>query len=187
MALLGAAPAGSCPIEGRWWEPAALGKLLKAPEAASFRHSHGPDARSPEYAYATLLEGGVRRSVVVLAEGAILTFEIGKGSSDRPVVKVRQCAAPLETGPIESLDLAGMRVGGRVVIFHAESRSATSAVSFDVAGTGKLKFLIVGLQVGTWEIWHNGLLFDPAGAVERDSGVLAFEGPPGGYFLRRIG
>jgi len=187
MALLGAAPAGSCPIEGRWWEPAALGKLLKAPEAASFRHSHGPDARSPEYAYATLLEGGVRRSVVVLAEGAILTFEIGKGSSDRPVVKVRQCAAPIETGSIESLDLAGMRVGGRVVLFHAESRSATSAVSFDVAGTGKLKFLIVGLQVGTWEIWHNGLLFDPAGAVERDSGVLAFEGPPGGYFLRRIG
>lgn len=187
LVVFGVLWADSCPIEGRWWEPAALRKLLEAPENTTFRHSHGPDAKSPQYAYATSLGGGARRSVVVLEQGVILTFGVSNGPSDRPVMKMRQCAAPIETGPIESLDLVGTRIGDRVVLFHAETRSATSAVSFDVAGPQKLKFLIVGLQVGTWEIWHNGFLFDPAGAVERDSGVLAFDGPPGGYFLRRIG
>jgi hypothetical protein len=178
-----------CPIEGRWWEAASLRKLLGATDsdAQSFRHSHGPDANAPEYAYATVLSRGARRSAVVLSQGAVLTFEIGGGPADRPVLKVRNCEAPHSQGPIESLDLAGARLADRVVLFHAEARSGTSAVSFDVAGPARLKFIIVGLAVGTWEIWHNGFLVEPGGAVERDSGVLSFEGAPGGYFLRRIG
>ena len=179
----------SCPIEGRWWDADALRKLLGVNEGATqpFRHSHGPDATAPEYAYATTFSGGVRRSVVVLAKGAVITFEMADGPTDRPVVKVRDCGAALAQGPIESLDLAGARVGDRVVIFHADTRSATSAVSFDVAGPARLKFIIAGLAVGTWEIWHRGYLVEPGGAVERGSGVLYFDGAPGGYFLRRIG
>lgn len=184
----------SCPREDRWWEAEALRKALGVAESATqtIRHSHGPDAKAPEYAYATTLirsaaERVVRRSVVVLRVGAVLTFEMANGPADRPVVKVRDCGAALAQGPIESLDLAGARVADRVVLFHAETRSATSAVSFDVAGPARLKFLIVGLGVGTWEIWHNGFLVDPGGAIERDSGVLRFDGAPGGYFLRRIG
>ena len=179
----------SCPVEGRWWDAASLGKLLGVTDSAaqSFRHSHGPNANSPEYAYATVLSRGARRSAVVLRQGAILTFEIGSGPADRPVLKVRNCEAALSQGPIESLDLAGARLGDSVVLFHAETRSATSAVSFDVAGPARLKFIIVGLAVGTWEIWHKGFLVEPGGAVERDTGVLSFEGAPGGYFLRRIG
>ena len=187
-------PIVSCPIEGRWWEAEALRKALGVVESAtqSFRHSHGPDAAAPEYAYATALIRGaaervVRRSVVVLRVGAVLTFEMANGPADRPAVKVRNCSAGLSQGPIESLDLAGARVADHVVLFHADTRSATSAVSFDVAGPTRLKFIIVGLNVGTWEIWHNGFLMDPGGAVERDSGVLRFDGAPGGYFLRRIG
>jgi hypothetical protein len=185
--LSAAAVLSGCPIEGRWWEAEALRKALGATENTGFRHSHAPGAQAPEYAYATVLAGGVRRSIVVLAAGAVLTYEMANGPADRPVVKLRKCAAALQQGPIESLELVGARVADRVVLFHAETRSATSAVSFDVAGPAKLKFIIVGLQVGTWEIWHNGFLVDPGGAVERNSGVLAFEGAPGGYFLRRIG
>ena len=184
----------SCPIEGKWWEAEALRKALNTAESAtqSFRHSHGPDSATPEYAYATALvrsgtERVVRRSAVVLRVGAVLTFEMANGPADRPIVKVRNCGPGLSQGPIESLDLAGARVADHVVLFHADTRSATSAVSFDVAGPARLKFLIVGLNVGTWEIWHNGFLVDPGGAVERDSGVLRFNGAPGGYFLRRIG
>jgi hypothetical protein len=186
--------AASCPIEGRWWEAEALRKALNVTESATqtLRHSHGPDAQAPEYAYATKLirsavDRVVRRSVVVLKVGAVLTCEMGNGSADRPVLKVRNCGAALAQGPIESLDLVGARVADRVVLFHADTRSATSAVSFDVAGPARLKFIMVGLVVGTWEIWHNGFLVDPGGAVERDSGVLRFDGAPGGYFLRRIG
>jgi hypothetical protein len=181
-------------MEGRWWEAEALRKVLGVAESATqtFRHSHGPDAKAPEYAYATTLirnaaERVVRRSVVVLRVGAVLTFDMANGPADRPVLKVRDCGAGLSQGPIESLDLAGARVADRVVLFHADTRSATSAVSFDVAGPARLKFIIVGLGVGTWEIWHNGFLVDPGGAVEQDSGVLRFDGAPGGYFLRRIG
>jgi hypothetical protein len=194
LAYVLADPIVSCPIEGRWWEAEALRKALGVAESAtqSFRHSHGPDAAAPEYAYATTLirsgtERVVRRSAVVLRLGAVLTFEMANGPADRPLVKVRNCGAALAQGPIESLDLAGARVADHVVLFHADTRSATSAVSFDVAGPARLKFLIVGLNVGTWEIWHNGFLVDPGGAVERDSGVLRFNGAPGGYFLRRIG
>lgn len=186
-----------CPIEGRWWDAEALRKALNVAESATqpLRHSHGPDAKAPEYAYATTLvrsgagatERVVRRSVVVLRVGAVLTLDMGNGSADRPVLKVRNCGAGLSQGPIDSLDLAGARVADHVVLFHADTRSATSAVSFDVAGPARLKFIIVGLAVGTWEIWHNGFLVDPGGAVERDSGVLRFDGAPGGYFLRRIG
>jgi len=188
LAALSAVSLSSCPIEGRWWEAEALGKALglAGPPPQSFRHSHGPDRKAPEYAYATVYLSGVRRSVVVLNDGAILTFEMGSGPAGRPSLKVRNCAA-LEQGPIESLDLAGARLAGRVVLFHADTRSATSAVSFDAGGPRKLKFVIVGLQVGTWEIWHNGFLVDAGGAVEPGSGVLSFEGAPGGYFLRRIG
>jgi hypothetical protein len=187
----------SCPMEGRWWEAEALRKALNVAGGTtlSFRHSHGPDAAAPEYAYATTLvqsgagatERVVRRSVVVLGLGAVLTIEMANGPADRPVLKVRSCAAALAQGPIESLDLAGARVADRVVLFHAETRSATSAVSFDVAGPARLKFIVVGLGVGTWEIWHNGFLVELGGAVEPDSGVLRFDGAPGGYFLRRIG
>jgi hypothetical protein len=194
LACVLADPIASCPIESRWWEAEALRKALGVAESAtqSFRYSHGPDAAAPEYAYATTLvrsaaERVVRRSVVVLGVGVVLTLEMGNGSADRPVVKVRSCGAALAQGPIDSLDLAGARVADRVVLFHADTRSATSAVSFDVAGPARLKFIIVGLNVGTWEIWHNGFLVDPGGAVERDSGVLRFNGAPGGYFLRRIG
>lgn len=188
-AAMSAALLPSCPIEGRWWDADALRKALGVAAGATqtFRHSHGPDAKVPEYAYATFYSNGVRRSVVILSQGAVLTFEMANGPADRPSVKVRNCGAALPQGPIESLDLAGARVADRVVLFHADTRSATSAVSFDVAGPARLKFIIVGLAVGTWEIWHNGFLVEPGGAVERDSGVLSFEGAPGGYFLRRIG
>ncbi|MCL5744124.1 MAG: hypothetical protein M1541_09400, partial [Acidobacteria bacterium] len=188
-AALSAALLPSCPIEGRWWDADALRKALDLTGGAdrSFRHAHGPDAKAPEFAYATALAGGVRHSVVVLAKTAVVTFEMGAGPADRPIVRVHNCGPALEQGPIESLDLAGARVADRVVIFHADARSATSAVSFDVAGPARLRFIIAGLAVGTWEIWHNGFLVEPGGAVARDSRVLYFEGAPGGYFLRRIG
>jgi len=188
LAMTGTAQPQGCRLAQRWWEVEALCKTLGGGACADpkLRHSHGPDARAPEYAYATILAGGVRRSAVVLKEGAVVTFETGLDGGAGGVT-IRDCGAHLEQATVESLDLAGVRLGGRVVFFHADTRSATSAVSFDVAGPARLKFLIVGLAVGTWEIWRNGFLLDAGGAVEPDSGVLSFEGPPGGYFLRRIG
>jgi len=188
LALNGTAQPAGCPLAQRGWEFEALCRTLGGGAGADpkLRHRHGPDAHAPEYAYATILAGGVRRSVVVLKEGAVVTFETGlDGDAER--VTIRDCGANLEQGSVESLDLAGARLGGRVVLFHADPRSATSAVSFDAAGPARLKFLVAGLAVGTWEIWRNGFLMDAGGAVERDSGLLSFEGPPGGYFLRRIG
>jgi len=93
---------------------------------------------------------------------------------------------PLPVGEVSSVELAGVRLADRVVLFHADSRSARSAVSFSVEGNGDLKYLVTGLAPGAWEIWWNGWLEDPQGAVEPRAGALYFEGPPGSYFLRRL-
>jgi len=49
-----------------------------------------------------------------------------------------------------------------------------------------MKFLIIGLAPGAWEIWRAGMRELEDGAVAPESGVLYFEGKPGSYFLRAI-
>jgi hypothetical protein len=88
---------------------------------------------------------------------------------------------------LDSSDLAGVRVADRVVAFFTETRTARSAVSFDVDGPAMLKFLITGLAPGEWEIWRGGLLENLDGTVPPEKGALAFQDSPGNYFLRRIG
>ena len=88
--------------------------------------------------------------------------------------------------PIDSIDLAGVRIGDRVVAFHTESRMERSAVSFDVDGSGKLKILVAGMAPGDWEVWFGGMLEIPESEVRPQSGVLTFDGNPGSYFLRHL-
>jgi len=87
---------------------------------------------------------------------------------------------------IWSLDLAGVRIGDRAVLFHTGAAMARSSVYFDLEGPAKLQYLVTGLAPGTWEIWWNGWLEDPQGGVEPEAGTLYFEGPPGSYYLRRL-
>jgi hypothetical protein len=88
-------------------------------------------------------------------------------------------------GKVESEDLAGLRLGGRVVLFHTETRMAQSAVSFDVAGPARLQFLVTGLAPGPWEVWRAGMLEIDDQVVAPAAGTLHFSGKPGSYFLRR--
>ena len=94
---------------------------------------------------------------------------------------------PRPIAPIDSTDLAGLRIADRVVAFYVESHTARSAVSFDVDGAGALKFLVTGLAPGDWEIWSGGMLDIPEAEVRPETGALRFEGRPGSYFLRRLG
>ncbi len=94
---------------------------------------------------------------------------------------------PRPISPIDSMDLAGVRIGDRVVAFYTESHMARSAVSFDVDGAGALKFLVTGLAPGEWEIWSGGMLDTPDAEVRPETGALRFESRPGSYFLRRLG
>ena len=89
-------------------------------------------------------------------------------------------------GKIDSEELAGLRLGSLVILFYTETHMARSAVSFDVAGPPEIKFLIVGLAPGAWEIWRAGMRELDDGAVAPESGVLYFEGKPGSYFLRHV-
>ncbi len=98
-----------------------------------------------------------------------------------------EAATPLPAGEVSSVELAGVRLADRVVLFHADTTSARGAVSFSVTGGGTLKYLVTGLAPGTWEVWWNGWLEDPQAFVDPKAGALYFEGPPGSYFLRRRG
>jgi hypothetical protein len=89
-------------------------------------------------------------------------------------------------GKIESDELVGLRLADWALLFYTEMQMAKSAVSFDVAGSGTLKFLITGLAPGVWEIWRAGMREQDDMGVPAESGVLRFDGKPGSYFLRAI-
>jgi len=92
---------------------------------------------------------------------------------------------PAPVDPVSSTDLAGARIGNRVVLFNSEPEMARSAVHFDVEGTGRLEVLVIGLAPGWWEVWWNGYLEEAGVLVRPQAGLLRFEGEAGGYFLRR--
>jgi hypothetical protein len=104
---------------------------------------------------------------------------------DRRFLNVLQ-TAPGEIEPIvESVDLAGVRIGEHVVLFHTDTSMAQSSVYFDLTGKGKLQFLIVGLMPGFWEVWRDGYLEeDTGGMVKPEAGTLRFPGPAGNYYVR---
>jgi hypothetical protein len=125
------------------------------------------------------------RRAKAAARGRDLVVESRESTSDKLFLTLIHTAARPETGEIDSSDLAGVRLGERVILFVAETRMAT-AVSFDVAGPAALKFLIAGMAPGAWEIWRGGFLEITDVTVEKESGALSFEGKPGSYFLRHL-
>jgi hypothetical protein len=96
--------------------------------------------------------------------------------------------ANVRTRALSSLDLTGVVVGNNVVLFHTESRLASSAVSFDTgqSGAGRMRFIVTGLAPGMWEIWRDGWVVDIGIPVRAGEAVLAFEERPGSYFVRRL-
>ena len=118
-----------------------------------------------------------------VAEGADRRESI---AAESPALHVIQMGRPQPLGKIESEDLAGVRLADWVVLFHAETIMAQSAVSFDVAGPASLRFLVTGLAPGSWEIWRGGMRELEDGTVAPQSGAMCFAGKPGSYFLRRV-
>ncbi|MFB3827265.1 MAG: hypothetical protein ACE15B_10875 [Bryobacteraceae bacterium] len=158
------------------WELKTL-RALFTPEAKALGYS----VRKGEYAFLTVAEGEVRRSLVLLdmQPRALVAFDLGaKGKLEVLGAKADE--------PLESLDLAGVRIANRAVLFRTEATMARDAVSYVVEGGGKLKHLITGLAPGDWSIWWNGWLEDPGVFVEPSAGCLYFEGNAGSYFLRRV-
>jgi hypothetical protein len=176
-----------------WWQIDALRARLGAQgtKARLLGHDFGPREKSPEYAFLAA-EVSPQRSVVVLNIGqqrALITCDIAKLETTVATIRYsfENKAEPAPAvNDVASVDLRGVRIANWVVLFHSETYSARSPLSFDVEGTEPLRFLITGLAPGTWEIWRNGWLEDPSGAVGRTSGALYFEGRPGSYFLRRV-
>ncbi len=86
---------------------------------------------------------------------------------------------------VGSVDLAGVRAGEWVILFHNEVRSAREPQFFFVEREGPVKCLVGGLAPGAWELWHNGFVKDPSLEVSPRAGALYFEGLAGNYFFRR--
>ncbi len=92
---------------------------------------------------------------------------------------------PMEATRIDSPELVGVRVGGRVVLFNRISRRAGRAVSFSLPQGESYKVLVTDLAAGNWQVWRDGRVADPAMLVTEDAGTFYFEGPGGEYVLRR--
>jgi hypothetical protein len=174
-------------------------RALAGPAARPLGHARGDD-----YAFLAVSAGAypVTRSFVFLPGfRALVTFDAAaadvslkwvlEGADQRETVStesaalhVIQMAKPQPVGKVESDDLAGVRLGEWVVLFHTEMQMAQSAVSFDVAGPTALRFLLTGLAPGAWEIWRAGMLENDEVLVAPDAGALYLTGKPGSYFLR---
>jgi hypothetical protein len=180
---------------GEWWKLARL-KALFPPEALPLGHL----ARPGEFGFLAVNTPVAQRSVVVL-ENAVVAFDLPltrekpawslEGKAEvRPVpldcgalLHVAGQAAPLEK--LESLDLAGVRIGARAVLFRIEATMARDAVSYVVEGSDPLAHLVTGVAPGWWQILWNGWLEDTGMPVEPREGALSFTGPAGSYFFRR--
>lgn len=127
------------------------------------------------------------RQARVTRSGSALTVAPPKPAAESLFLNVIHTAEPHPVEPIDSIDLAGIRLADHVIAFHRETRMERSAVSFDVGGSGPLRFLVTGLAPGEWEIWRGGMLEMPDATVPPQAGALNFEGQPGSYFLRRLG
>ncbi len=210
---LPAAAAAGFPVRERWWELAQL-RAFVGPEATLLGYDAGPQTARPEYAFlaadvsracgrpaqrmTALLRLADRFAAVVFDLGAV--EPASPSAADLSIARIRlprtlgesvslrviqPAGGAVEWRPVDSLDLAGVRLADRAVLFHLEPVSALSAVSFSVEGTGTLKYLAGGLAPGMWDIWRNGWLEETMGGVNPRSGALYFEARPGSYFLRR--
>ena len=133
--------------------------------------------------YDFLSEPGPHRWLAEPVEGATESRVRAAGQELLNVVRFGEAPAP---EPMTNLDVAGVRLGDRVVLFHRDKNPARSVFYFDTEeGPGALKYFLAGLAPGPWDIWWKGYLETPDVLVEPRHGALYFEGPPGGYYLRR--
>jgi len=148
-------------------------------------------------AFAAVAVDSGTRSVVSFGGEAMVTFAVGTEARDWQLPEATRLPVPADdtvllrvsdsgkAANISSLDLAGAVLRETAVLFHTESTSARSAVSFDSSETEARHYLITGLAPGLWEVWRNGWLLDLDGKVTPQAGCLYFEERPGSYFLRR--
>ncbi|HBY61853.1 MAG TPA: hypothetical protein DEH78_18695 [Solibacterales bacterium] len=101
-------------------------------------------------------------------------------------LRLLHAAGDRDAEALTGFDLAGVRSGVDCALFHTESQLAASALSFDCAGEGRLRFLLAGLAPGSWDVWRNGWLEHGQVRVPAPACTLRFEGRPGGYFLRKL-
>lgn len=199
--------------QGRWWELARL-RAFVGPRAVLLGYDCGPAADHVEYAFlaagvsrpggnparrmtalirladhtaAVVFDLGVAEDPAPLPNGILVAHApLARALGDAVSLRVLQTAAgAIGWQPLSSAELAGVRLAGRVVMFHVEPSSARSAVSFAAEGAPALKCLVGGLAPGMWEIWRNGWLEEPMAGVAPRSGALYFESRAGSYFLRR--
>lgn len=158
-------------LSGDWQSVESLRSSLPE-KARPVAHWRGPDAA---FLAANVPEKGIW-SVVRLDGGKTEVRYEGK------------VVTSARTRAITSLDLEGVIVGSAVVLFYTEARPASSAVSFDTGKTDaeRLRFIVTGTAPGMWEVWRDGWIVDIGVPVRGTEGVLAFEGRPGSYFIRRL-
>lgn len=137
---------------------------------------------------------GAALHTVLLPGGGEPLLEARRGAvvaaspRDRPealFLNVTEFGAAQPIEPIRTLNLAGVRLGDRVTLFHAGLHMTPGPVFFDTEGGERLRCLVTGLAPGSWDVWWNGWLEMPGLWVAPQEGVLYFEGPSGGYYLRR--
>lgn len=90
-----------------------------------------------------------------------------------------------EVRKVESGDLLGVSLAGRLVLFNRTGDRADKTIEFEASGAGRIGILVADLVPGHWQVRLNGEVFLPSVLVDDDSGVLCFEGPAGRYELRR--
>ena len=92
---------------------------------------------------------------------------------------------PAAVEKLESGDVVGVRLADRIVLFNRKAERTDRPVTFSVNAGGTFKCLVTDLAAGTWQLWRDGRILNPAMPVSAEAGTLYFQGPSGHYSLRR--
>lgn len=79
----------------------------------------------------------------------------------------------------------GVQIKDHIVTFSKTSDVLDKSFALSVKGEGTFKIVLTDLHEGTWQIQKGGQVFKPAVPVERNDGILYFQGTAGEYTFMR--
>jgi hypothetical protein len=88
--------------------------------------------------------------------------------------------------PISGDLITGAKISDRLVLFSKNDEEIDHTFSFDVTEKERYKILITHLKAGRWQILKDNQVVVPAYQVEKDAGIIYFEGTDGFYTIRKL-
>ncbi len=101
------------------------------------------------------------------------------------VTDAKNNASPIKAKEIQTDNLAGTSIFGKVLLFNKNQRCLSGEYSFTTEGDNELSYYIAGVTDGNWQIRVNDIIIETK-TVKSNQGILTFRAPAGNVALKLI-